>query len=117
MHPQGKVSHEGPTREQGPDPQTQKPQGSGTGGGGSGQAAPQPTAEAPKPDTGAGIGSHKSADAAGGGGGGSGGFASGLQPSGLKPTNEGLAGMGRLDTPGASTGPGAATTGRDGTGS
>jgi hypothetical protein len=97
------TTEKGPTGEQGRGPSAERTQGGGTGGGGSAPAAPQPTAEAPKPETGAGVGSHRTASPDGGTG-----VGSGLQPGGTKPTNERLAGMRRLGTPGASSGPDAA---------
>ncbi len=103
-----KVSQASPG-EQKPDPSTQKSQGTGTSGGGSAPAAPQPTAEAPTPKAGTGGGSHDNEQADAGGS--SGGISSSLQPGGMSPTNEGFAGMGRLNTPGASTGPGAGSSG------
>ena len=87
---------------------TQSPSG-GTGGGGNSarDKTPVPTAEAPVPKR----------DAAGplgptGAASGSQGVGSSHEPGGMKPTNERFAGHGRLDTPGASSGPEAAKAGR-----
>jgi hypothetical protein len=95
--------------------QKQPSQSTGTGGGGNTarDKAPVPTAQAPFRTKG-GEESASSGPAKGAGGaGGSGGVGSGLQPGGMKPTNERFAGAGRLDTPGATSGPGEATSGQD----
>src|SRR5438046_1065922 len=95
-----KVSYQGQPREQRADPQhSQKTQGSGTGGGGSGPAAPQPTAEAPSPKGGS-EGRSSVRDRSGSAG--AQGVSSVLEPGGTRPSNEALAGEGRIGTRGAS---------------
>jgi hypothetical protein len=80
---------------------TQSPSG-GTGGGGNSarDKAPVPTAEAPVPKRDAAGPLGPTGDASG-----SQGVGSSHEPGGMKPTNERFAGHGRLDTPGASSGP------------
>jgi hypothetical protein len=97
--------------------QKQPSQSTGTGGGGNTarDKAPVPTAQAPFRTKGGGepASSSGTAKGAGGAAGGASGVGSGLQPGGMAPTNERLAGAGRLDTPGAHSGPSAATGGQD----
>ena len=96
----------------GKDDDTVRPQptqSGGTGGGGNTarDKAPQPTSKAPfdtAGETGASP-SGKGAEA-------SRGLGSGLQPGGTAPSNEPLAGQGRVGTPGAHAEPGSATGGK-----
>jgi hypothetical protein len=88
---------------------TQPTQSSGTGGAGNTaqDKAPQPTSKAPfdtAGETGAGP-SGEGAEA-------SRGVGSGLQPGGTAPSNENLAGPGRVGAPGAHAEPGSATRGQ-----
>ena len=93
--------------------QNQPSQSTGIGGGANTDRdkAPMPTAQAPFRTTGGDEQASSSGPAKGTGG--AGGVGSGLQPGGMKPMNERFAGAGRLDTPGAHSGPGEATGGQD----